>query len=303
MKLTKDNFAIELGMYIDQIFSLPEVLQVAVRKAVLTRGGDRAEFVWQAVERSYHDCYSDIDLKITVKLPAEGLTAQEYLRHAERFGIGEEQCLGFIPDVENGLYRVVFRNGMRYDIVFLFEYGAGADNAELTAVERMRLPGGEWTGQAGKQHDNPDWPLDKVNSFWFIQIQALGKLYRKDYLIADHLANMNLNETLVMQMILRDQKYGTNHHRYGYEDRVAYADPEYSCPVRHADAAFDRIADKIYRAALACDELLPHFYPEYEERSGDFFGIWREYEAKKVIDPDAASGFTIYLHGQEKRKD
>ena len=45
--------------------------------------------------------------------------------------------------------------------------------------------------------------IENINRFWFIQIQALGKLYRKDYLISSHLANMNCNETLVMQIVLR----------------------------------------------------------------------------------------------------
>ena len=47
-------------------------------------------------------------------------------------------------------------------------------------------------------------------------MQALGKLLRRDYLIADHLAHMLIMEGLVLQMEMRDAKYGTNIHRYGY---------------------------------------------------------------------------------------
>ena len=71
-------------------------------------------------------------------------------------------------------------------------------------------------------YSNPNWPIENINRFWFVQIQALGKLYRKDFLISNHLANMNLNETLVQQMVLRDMEHGTNHHRYGYVEKIAY---------------------------------------------------------------------------------
>ncbi len=42
---------------------------------------------------------------------------------------------------------------------------------------------------AGEQDDK--WSAGKINRSWFIQIQALGKLYRKDCLTSSHPANMS----------------------------------------------------------------------------------------------------------------
>lgn len=90
---------------------------------------------------------------------------------------------------ENKMYRMIFRDGMRYDFGFEFEY-----------ADHLKLDLGK---QPDADEENDHWPTDNTNRFRFIQIQALGKLYRKDYLISSHLANMNCNETLVMQMVLR----------------------------------------------------------------------------------------------------
>lgn len=92
---------------------------------------------------------------------------------------------------------------------------------------------------------------------------------------------MNLNETLVQQMVLRDMKYGTNHHRYGYEEELIYVKYQGMCPMKSGNDTFDLIADKLYSAALAYDELTKIFYPEYEGRSEIFFEIWKCYEENR----------------------
>jgi hypothetical protein len=96
---------------------------------------------------------------------------------------------------------------MRYDFGFEFEYeGDDAIFFEPQIDEK----------------ENINWSSDNINRFWFIQVQALGKLYRKDYLISSHLANMNCNDTLVMQMVLRDLEHRTSHHRFGYAEELEY---------------------------------------------------------------------------------
>ena len=102
---------------------------------------------------------------------------------------------------------------------------------------------------------------------------------RKDYLISSHLANMNCNETLVMQMVLRDLRYGTNHHRYGYAEELEYVRDLGKSPYGTGDRAFDRIADRLYAAALTYDRLAKEFYPRYQNRSAGFFAIWDCYKA------------------------
>ena len=128
------------------------------------------------------------------------------------------------------------------------------------------------------EKENPDWPVDNINRFWFIEVQALGKLYRKDHLISAHLANMNCNDTLVMQMILRDKEFGTSHHRYGHSESLEYTGDLGKMPYTTEDPAFDMIADHLYAAALSYDRLVKNFYPGYQDRSDDLFAVWDQYE-------------------------
>ncbi|MBO6066046.1 MAG: hypothetical protein J6P36_06465, partial [Lachnospiraceae bacterium] len=93
---------------------------------------------------------------------------------------------------------------------------------------------------------------------------------------------MNCNETLVMQMVLRDIKYGTNHHRYGYAEEAEYVKELGRMSYRSGDASFRRIADQLCAAALAYDRLAAEFYPAYKGRSADFFAIWECYDRNRL---------------------
>lgn len=265
MKIDKETVITELDKFIDNIFLLPEVDCAKIRDVVILKGKPRADELREAIDKSYHDCYSDVDLSVLVKIsPKDTLTEAEYMRRIDRFGINSDSCLGFCFVAENNMYRVIFKNGMRYDLGVEFEYEENADFIKFQHKE--------------EEVDNPNWSTENVNRFWFIQIQALGKLYRKDFLISSHLANMNLNETLVQQMVLRDIEHGTNHHRYGHEEELAYVNNRNKCPIKTGNDHFDMIADKIYCAAITYDELTMLFYPEYKTRCSDFMEIWKCYE-------------------------
>ena len=112
--------------------------------------------------------------------------------------------------------------------------------------------------------------IPQADAFWFIAVQALGKLLRRDYLISAHLSHMLLMETLVTQMVRRDQQYGTNHHRYGYAESLDYrkADTSPYVDLMAGDDTFACIAEQLIRAALCREE------PEC------FFSIWRQYLAE-----------------------
>ena len=157
-----------------------------------------------------------------------------------------------------------FREGFRYDIT-------------------VEAPGGETSPRAAQVAEHPHWPREAVNRFWFVQVQALGKLYRRDYLIARHLAHMQLNETLVAQMVLRDLRLGTHHHRYGDREEAVYQRYAGLCPIATGDAAFDEIAGLLYCAARAYDELVLAFYPQEEARTPVLMGIWEQYEACRKV--------------------
>lgn len=268
MQINREVITKELDKLIDTIFQLPEVTAVKVRDVIMKRDEVRTDKLKDAMEKSYHDCCSDVDLAVLVALsPKDIVTTLEYMKRIDRFGINEENCLGFCFVEGNNMYRIIMKNGMRYDFGFEFSYDEDADIVSFIPKE--------------EEYNHPNWSGENVNRFWFTQIQALGKLYRKDFLIGSHLANMNLNETLVQQMVLRDIKYGTNHHRYGYEEELTYLKYKGKCPVKSGNGTFDLVADKLYSAALAYDELTKEFYPEYESRSEIFFEIWKCYEENR----------------------
>ena len=267
IELSKDAVEINLCLLADKLFSLPEIECITIKKLEI-RKSNKENMIKLAVNECYHDSYSDIDLCVVVKLLSEGgISPDEYVKHVEHWGFPLKTILGicFVP--ENKLYRIVLKNGMRYDLKFEFVFQKNAPIIHLKPIS--------------KQNSNANWPIENINQFWFIQIQALGKLYRNDFLISSHLANMNINETLVQQMVLRDLKYNTNHHRYGYKEELTYLKYTAQCPYKSGNTTFDSIADRIYSAAFAYDELVSFFYDDYEPRSKDFFDIWNCYEAQR----------------------
>lgn len=259
----------KLCLLAEKLLSLPEVTCIRIRKLEIHRN-NKNEMIKSAVNECYHDIYSDIDLCVVVTLPAESeITPDVYGKHMEHWGFPREAILGvcFVPD--KNLYRIICKNGVRYDLEFKFVF---QENAPFPNLK----PG-------NKPYSNANWPIENIDRFWFVQIQALGKLYRNDFLISSHLANVNINETLVQQMVLRDMKYNTNHHRYGYKEELIFSKYTGQCPYKSGNAAFDDIADRIYSAALAYDELTRFFYDDYEPRSKMFFDIWKCYSEASTV--------------------
>lgn len=261
--LSKSSVENNLRLLVDKLFSLPEVACIKIR-ALEIRRNNQNEMIKAAVNECYHDIYSDMDLCVVVTLPVESeISPDAYGKHMEHWGFPRDAILGLCVVPDKCLYRIVCKNGMRYDLEFEFVF---QENAPFINLKPRK-----------KQYSNANWPIENINRFWFVQIQALGKLYRNDFLISSHLANVNINETLVQQMVLRDMKYNTNHHRYGYREELTFSKYMGQCPYKSGDAAFDDIADKIYSAALAYDELARAFYDDYEPRSKIFFDIWKCY--------------------------
>lgn len=264
IQINRDYVESCLLAYVDELFALPEIAGVKLRDIVIQNDEHKEANVREAVNKSYHDCYSDSDISIIVKLPANSeVSPREYMQHPGRLGITPDRYLGFSKNLDAGMYRIVFKDGIRYDFGFEFQY-----DEKYIPVELQEEP---------ERYSNPAWPINKVDEFWFVMVQALGKLYRKDYLISAHLANMNVNETLVQQMVLRDMEYGTNHHRYGYCEELTYRKYEGENPFLTGDEAFDMIGGRLYAAARTYDELTKEFYPEYEARNEVLFDIWRCY--------------------------
>lgn len=268
IEINKEIIYNELTQRIDKIFSLPETCAVKIREIVIEKIHTkeyRLERIKNAVELSYHDVLSDIDMVVVVKLPTN-IKPDQYMKRIDRYGIAKENYLGLVFISENKLYRIILQNGMRYDLGFDFEYSDNADNNPKITSENY-------------QDSNEKWSITKIDEFWFLQIQAIAKLYRNDFLISDHLANIGINETLVQQMVLRDIKYGTNHHRYGYQDELEYFQVNNAkCPYKRENQTFNMIAAKIYSASVAYDKLTLEFYQQFKERKGILFDIWDCYD-------------------------
>ena len=261
--LSKEKMQEAFLQYMEEIFAHPEVVNACVKDIVITRE-NLNEAGKQAFEAGFHDIYSDSDVHVKVCLPKDGsVTQEDYLKRIDRFGVSKDTALGWMFGAENNVHRIIFKNGMRYDLIFEFESGDSKLQPEPCLSDS----------------ENEKWPLENINRFWFIQIQALGKLYRKDYLISDHLANTNCNETLVMQMVMRDSEHKTNHHRYGYYEELEYSKDLGKCPYKTEDETFNRIADKLYAGAVSYDRLVKNFYPDHTDRSADFLAIWEAYES------------------------
>ncbi len=268
MVLNRERVTEELIKFMNLVFNVSEVRYIRVQGVEFERQAYEKEKLELAIERSYHDCFSDVDMHIGVALPTQNEEElREYKRNwIEHIGIQQKDRLGCYYEPKSEIVRCVLKNGMRYDIGYEFYLDENRDSIRYKKT---------------KIEDNPDWPIEKIERFWFNQILALGKLYRKDYLLSDSCANTDLSETLLQQRVLRNIKHGKTSHRYGYGEELLYKRFMNKCVFKSDDSTFNEVADKIYAAALAYDELIKNFYPIGQERSGVFFEIWESYDNYK----------------------
>jgi hypothetical protein len=277
MEISKSTIKQELVRILEKVFQLPEVDKVMIRDIEIF-ASDENDKIDDSIDVCYHDVLSDIDVGIFVTLHPEDLgNGHGYHSNPERIGLTRECYLGLAySDGNEGLFqmfRLILKSGIRFDIGFYITVDETKPIYLIpqTEIKEIKEEGKVW----------PRWDLKKADNFWFVQILSLAKLKRGDYLIADHLANMQLNETLVAQMLERDDFYGTTFHRYGYHEHLEYRTVDRSgFSFVEKDETYNMIAHKIYSVALAYDRLIKRSNPEYDERSNLFFEIWKEYDAK-----------------------
>ena len=191
IRLSRESMEEAFVKYLETVFLHPEIIRASVRNIVINRENTE-DAGKRAFEAGIHDCFSDIDLAVKVCLPSDGsVTPDQYMKRVDRFGVNSDTALGWCLVSENKMYRMIFRDGMRYDFGFEFEY---ADNIKLDLGE-----------QPDTDEQNDNWPAENINRFWFIEVQALGKLYRKDHLISSHLANTNCNSKIEWDSSLKPQ--------------------------------------------------------------------------------------------------
>lgn len=260
--MNKDLFYAETRATVRRLLELPELAALSIKEVPITTASD-ASAIRLAIDRSYHDRFSDVDIKMKVRLnPAEyEHEGRLYGDCLERLGFAGD-LLGFrCEGTENRgeVIRICKTNGMRYDLVV----------STIASEDAERLPHGCYSD---------DWI--EINDFWFVAIQALGKLMRKDYLISSHLAHELIQRTLVLQMKIRDEEKGTNFHRYGYQEDLEYLnrwhDLRDQCPAA-ADPVFAHIWGLLFAAAVSYDGLCASLDGAYSPRFGLFESVWYTY--------------------------
>jgi len=159
------------------------------------------------------DIFSDVDLLVSLEI----LDMDTVIPALSAVGpvFGYEVHPGDGCDV----LRICFENGWRFDITFNY---------------RIKKP---FTDENKLIHE-----------FWFIAVTALMKLGRGDYLLAAHLALELWQSVIVMQMLERDERKGTNIHRFG--DREAVWLPSFVPP---GDDIEDEIVRLVFQAAERMD--------------------------------------------------
>lgn len=61
MEISREIIKRELDNFINKIFLLPEINCVKIRDVVIKKGTKREKKLEEAMDKSYHDCYSDGD--------------------------------------------------------------------------------------------------------------------------------------------------------------------------------------------------------------------------------------------------
>lgn len=260
--IDRDFMRLEVKKILEYILNLPELEEVDIKGNIIASREDE-QAITKAINACYHDMYSDVDISMHIKLNPHEYNGDVpiYAACTDRLGL-DGDILGLLHhrlEDRGELLRICKTNGMRYDLRI---YAACTGNVP-------RLP-----------HNNVKEELQNIDRFWFVAIQALGKLMRKDHLIASHLAHALLQESLAVQMVMRDNKYNTNFHRYGYGEELDYLPVfcEEECPfAKSPNATCNYISRLIYSAVTSYDRLCSSLFDSYESRAANFFAIWSCY--------------------------
>lgn len=276
--MNKELMKKEAESFLLVLFALPEVEKVKI-KDVFISSIDDCENLLKGLNECFHDKYSDIDITAYVKLhPSEyNHVTLFYKEYFWRLGF-QDRILGVIFNArDNGVefMRICLTSGMRFD----FACHCRLDE-KAPIIGQSSLVFGEEKNKNQQLEPPNGWEMEKVDSFWFIAIQALGKLMRRDYLISSHLGHMLIMEGLVAQMILRNNQYNTNFHRYGYGEKLEYLSDVPPLPkefMRTDDEGYNHIAELLFSAVISYDSLVPQLNAGYTSRKDVFLAIWRSY--------------------------
>jgi hypothetical protein len=276
MDINKEIMEQEAKNFLSVLFALPEVEKVQIKDVFISSIDDN-DSIMKGLEKCYHDKYSDVDINAYLKLHPNDFNGATpiYKKYFSRLGF-QDRVFGIaFQERLNGKegMRICLKSGVRID----FFYFCRCDElAPLLSYEQASIM------EPAKENVNfsANWDLEKVDWFWFVAIQALGKLMRRDYLISSHLAHTLIMEGLVTQMIMRDNQYNTNFHRYGYSEKLEYLSVELT-PLNEfkiaGDETYNYITELLYQAVTSYDKLILQLNDSYKSRLEIFLEIWKSY--------------------------
>lgn len=196
----------------------------------------------EGIEKCIHDKYSDIDIYVYFKIKTK--------INLEQIGIYSDNVMGIRleQNMENNVIRFIDKNGIRYDIV-LFNTNNSQIFSQIKSINKEIL---------------------------FIIVLALGKLMRGDYLLASHLAHMMIQESIVEQMIERDNKKNTNFHRYGEKEELNYNTVFEALELRYCkgDNTYNHIAKMIISSIQSINKI-------NEKERKFIYELWDFYDEDK----------------------
>jgi hypothetical protein len=272
MNINKEVMEQEAISFLSVLFTLPEVEKVQIKDVFILSMDDNLN-IKKGLELCYHDKYSDVDINVYLRLHPEDYYGETpiYKRYFSRLGI-KDRIFGIILqkriDDKEGI-RICLNNGVRIDFSCFCRCD---ETAKLLKYAQTTI-------EESKNLTSKD-DLEKAQWFWFVAVQALGKLMRKDYLISSHLAHMLIMEGLVTQMLMRDDQYGTNFHRFGYSEQLEYLKVDISYVNKfkiHNDETHNHITELLYQAVVSYDELEMKLNNRYVSKLQLFMEIWNEY--------------------------
>lgn len=267
IKISRKLMYQEAKKMLQSLFSLPELEKIIIKGVQIASLEDEHN-ISRAFHNCYHDMYSDVDIEMKIELNQSeyNSTSPIYADCLARLGL-DNDILGmshYCTEERGEVIRLCKTNGMRFDLIISAECREGIP----------LLP-----------HSNISEDMEKINNFWFVAVQALGKLMRKDYLIASHLAHMLIQEGLVLQMIIRDNEKNTNYHRFGYEEELEYLtilNQEDISFANTSDDKFNHIARLLYSAVKSYDILRLSFKDSlYKSRLENYLEIWSCYHENR----------------------
>jgi len=218
------------------------------------------------------DVYSDVDMN--VYLPADTGFEMEILinklknRYDSVFGYETH-----IYTMKNVL-RICFINGHRYDISFIYTN----------------------TKTKNETPDTYETAINRtVNMFWHIASQTLVKLGRNDHLVAAHLVLELCQLTIVMQMLERDRRKGTDRHRRGDKEDVPIIHSLHS--LDHAGGLLnnntaDAIINIMFAAAKRMDVIAEALDASYTRRTATLDKFRVNFKLPALNEPQATEDST-----------